>query len=118
MTGQVPGDGALACAGGPVNGYYEVSLWLLLLGGFFRTHPRFFVPCLLRLLKKRLAVVAVRPTVVRPDAVRPAAVSAGRLLRAAGRASLRGEVDLATGFMLLPFPFLLAHAGPVGLPLR
>ena len=73
MAGQVSRDGALSRTGRPVDGNNDVSLGLQL-GGLVRTHPRFFVPCLLRLLKNRLPLA--------PD--RPAAASVGRLLRAPG----------------------------------
>jgi hypothetical protein len=107
MPGQMPGDGALSCTGWPVDGYNEVSLGLLF-ASFVQPHPRFFVPCLVRLLKNRFPLA--------PD--RPAAASVGRLLRAAGRASLRGEDDLAIAFTPLALPVRLLHVVPVGLPAR
>jgi hypothetical protein len=79
-----------------------------LLGSSVQPHPRFFVPCLLRLLKNRLPLVADRPV----------AASAGRLLRGAGRASLRAEAVLPTVFTPLALAVRLLHAAPVGLPLR
>jgi hypothetical protein len=107
MAGQVSGDGALSRTGWSVEGYNEVSFGLLL-GSFVQPHPRFFVPCLLRLLKNRLPLA--------PD--RPVAASVGRLLRAAGRASLRAEAVLATAFTPLALAVRLLHVAPVGLPFR
>lgn len=107
MAGQMLGYSALARTGWPVYGYNEVSLGLLL-GSLVQHHPRFLVPCLLRLLKNRLPLA--------PD--RPAEANAGRLLRAAGRASLRVEVVFPTAFTLFALAVRLLHAAPVGLPLR
>jgi len=106
MTGQVSCDGAFSRTCRPVDGYHEVALGLVL-GSSVQLHPRFFVPCLLRLLKNRLP----------PVAERPAEANAGRLLRAAGRASFRADAVLATGFAPLAPPVRLVHEGPVGLPL-
>jgi hypothetical protein len=95
------GDSTLTRPCRTVNGYYEVPFALKLLGRIFRVHPRFFVPCLVRLLKNRLPLAAVRP----------AAAREGRLLRAE-RVSFRADA----GF---PFadPVRLLHEGVEGLPL-
>ena len=64
-------------------------------GGFFRTHPRFFVPCL---------GGAVKPNRLEFPALAPAVKAGLRLLRA-GRASGRASF-LAALPLRVPLPFL------------
>lgn len=99
MARQVPCNRTFARPSRPINGNDDISLGF---GIFVRAHPRFFVPRLVRLSKKRLAPAAV---------ARPVAVSVGRLLRAAvGRTSLR----VAAGFALPAVGRLLHPAAAAG----